>query len=160
MLKFTSDQMSTLFSAISALKTLYVPVEKGGEVTFGYQVSNPTGTAAFTAIADRADFTEDCAVLLDASNSWGNGFVGYITIQNNSDEAMYGWELTVSAEGFSIVDSGSFNWTENADGTYTITGANGNTTIAAHATLVLQFTAAQTGTPSLTVISMTAADLG
>ena len=35
MLKFTSDQMSTLFSAISALKTLYVPVEKGGEVTFG-----------------------------------------------------------------------------------------------------------------------------
>lgn len=35
MLKFTSDQMTTLFSAISALKTLYVPVEKGGEVTFG-----------------------------------------------------------------------------------------------------------------------------
>ena len=135
-------------------------IPAGGEVTFGYQVSNPTGTAAFTVIADRADFTEDCAVLLDASNSWGNGFVGYITIQNNSDEAMYGWELTVSAEGFSIVDSGSFNWTENADGTYTITGANGNTTIAAHATLVLQFTAAQTGTPSLTVISMTAADLG
>ena len=136
-------------------------IPAGGEVTFGYQIANPTGTLAeFTAIANTTDVTSACTVLLDASNSWGTGFVGFITIENNSDNALYAWELTISAEGFSIIDSGSFSWVDNGDGTYTITGINGNVEIAAHSTLVLQFTAAQTGTPSLTVVSMTAADLG
>lgn len=136
-------------------------IPAGGEVVFGYQVANPTGALpVFTAVTDRADVTANCDVLLDASNAWGNGFVGVITIQNNSDEAIYAWELTVSADGFTISDANGLNLTDNNDGTYTIASANGNIEIAAHGSITLQFTGTLTGTPSITVVSMTAADLG
>ena len=35
MLKFSGTQIADLFAAVAATKKLYLPVEKGGEVTFG-----------------------------------------------------------------------------------------------------------------------------
>ncbi|MCD8120514.1 MAG: 4Fe-4S dicluster domain-containing protein [Lachnospiraceae bacterium] len=35
MLKFTGNELTTLYSAISGLRKLYLPIEKGGEVSYG-----------------------------------------------------------------------------------------------------------------------------
>ena len=140
----------------AASYTAQIPA--GGEVTFGYQVANPTGNLpVFTAINSRTDVTGDCTVLLDASNSWGDGFVGFITITNNSDTDLTAWELTFNAEGFTITDACGLSLTTNTDGSYTVAGTNGSYVIPAHSSITIQFIGSLTDTPSINVLSLTAA---
>lgn len=137
--------------------TSYIPA--GGEVTFGYQVANPTGNLpVFTAINNRTDVTGDCTVLFDASNSWGDGFVGFITIQNNSGTDLTAWELNFTAVGFTITDGCGLNFVTNADGSYTVSGINDSYVIPAHSSITIQFIGSLTGTPSINVLSLTTAD--
>lgn len=133
-----------------------IPV--GGEVTFGYQIANPTGTdPVFTPISGREDFTNTTEILTNIVNEWNDGFVAFLTIENNSDETLTAWELTVSTEGCTINNAGSLNVVENGDGTYTISGANENYEIAAHSSITFQIICTKTGTPVITLVSMTAA---
>ncbi len=132
-------------------------IPAGGEVTFGYQLANPNGSVpSFTQLQQNAAVS-DCTVLVDIANAWDGGFVGYITIQNNSDAAINGFELTFTTEGFSITDPCGSSIVTNADGSYTLTSS---VTIAAHSSIAIQFVGSTNGTPQIQVISMNTTALG
>ena len=135
-------------------------IPAGGEVTFGYVVSNPTtALPVFTEITNRTDVSENCTVVLNSSNNWGTGFIGIITITNDSDEAIYGWTLTIRADGFTIDNNGALAFVDNGDGTYTISSNGNNVQIAAHSSITIQFQGTPNGTPSISVVSLNAVDL-
>ena len=136
-----------------------IPV--GGSVTFGYQIANPNGNEpAFEAITETTEITDQTVVLLDIFYSWGQGLVGQITITNNSATAITGWELVLRAENITITDASGYEVTDNGDGTITITCGNGTGVLAAGASISFNVTAAQSGTPSITVVSMTGIAVG
>lgn len=135
-------------------------IPAGGEVVFGYVVSNPTtALPVFTEITNRTDVSENCTVVLNSSNNWGTGFIGIITITNDSDEAIYGWTLTIRADGFTIDNNGALAFVDNGDGTYTISSNGNNVEIAAHSSITIQFQGTPNGTPSISVVSLNAVDL-
>ena len=126
-------------------------IAPGGSVTFGYILTNVTGTPSdFSLCTQRAikqnGFTVDISVI----NDWGDGYTGAITITNTSNKPIMAWELGFDAN-FKITQSGNFLIIEDSNGYYKLAGShNGN--IPINSSITLQFNGVMTTPPALSNI--------
>lgn len=104
--------------------------------------SPPSSTLTFSS-GDAPEAT--CSVDYDASNAWGAGFQGNVTIANESMTPISGWALSWTfTNGETIMQSWSSTLTQTGS-SVTARGAAWNSTIGHHGTVTFGFIGA--GTP-------------
>lgn len=129
-----------------------IPV--GGSVTFGYKLESATdGIPDFELCSFRKAKNDGYTTEFTASPIWDTGFNGTIRIINTTNEPIMAWELSFTANNFSITNSSQFVILNQFGNKYTITGTyNGNIPIPANTSIDLLFQGEQTGTPYITDI--------
>jgi hypothetical protein len=115
----------------------------GASVTFGYILTNATGTPSNFNLANyRVEKEDGFSVNFNTTPAWGTYFNGSITIRNTTNAPIMAWELSFDSN-FEIASVNNFVILENEGTYYRITGAhNGN--IPANSSITLGFT----GNPS------------
>jgi hypothetical protein len=127
----------------------------GGSVTFGYTLTNVTGTPDSFALCNyRVEKESGYTVTLTTMPDWGSGFTGMINIANTTNAPIMAWELSFDTN-FAITSAGDFVIMENAGNSYKITGFNHNGNIPANSSVTLNFNATSAPNAALSNISMT-----
>ncbi|CAK9052755.1 Probable bifunctional chitinase/lysozyme [Includes: Chitinase [Durusdinium trenchii] len=101
----------------------------------------PDDEALINEVATEAQITDPVSVEFTAPSQWYNGFTGNITITNNGDTTISGWELAFDAE-FNIESVWSAKQLSASDGYYVIKNEAWNGTIAPGGSVTFGFTAA------------------
>ncbi len=102
------------------------------EVKKPEEVSNPAVSA------DQVD------VKVDITSDWNDGYVAQITITNNGDEAINGWQLVIATTS-KIGNYWGFEYTDNGDGTYTLKPVDYTFTVYPHSSVTFGFVATKAG---------------
>ena len=129
----------------------------GSSVTLGYTLTDATGDIPeFTLCSFRNIMNGGYSVDFNVLSDWGDEFIGQITVTKTTDNPIMAWELSFTAENFSIPNPAQFDIVTQSGNNYTITGTyNGNIPIPANSSITLQFNGKKTGTPTISNISMT-----
>ncbi|QSB15022.1 lytic polysaccharide monooxygenase [Natronosporangium hydrolyticum] len=98
----TPPATSTALTDLSPDTSYAIAVRARNDVTG--DVSSLTESAPFTTPSDDDDPgpgepAGDCDVAYDVTNDWGSGFQAEVTVTNQSDSAINGWELTWTFDG-------------------------------------------------------------
>lgn len=132
-------------------------VDVDSSVTFTYFVDNCTAVPdSFTLCQTREEKESGYEVSLQVNETWGTSFNGAITIQNNTDTDIEGWELTVDTN-FTITEitnSWAATVTELEPYSYLLKGTYTGT-VYANSSVSLGFVGVMDGEPEITDYSLT-----
>ncbi len=151
--EMTADNGSMYFKS----KDYNADIAPNSTVTFTYAVNNCTEIPDYYALCQsRIEKTAGYDVSINVNETWGNSFNGSIVINNNTNEPIEAWELTVDTN-FSIneiTNSWAATVTELDNYQYKLKGTY-TSTIAANSSVSLGFIGVKSSEPEISFYSLT-----
>ena len=132
-------------------------IEPSQSTTFSYAVDDCTAAPdQFTLCTTRKSKANGIEVTLGSYSSWGSSFNGVITVTNQSDRAVHGWELDFNTNCTitDITNSWAASVTTLGTGHYLLKG-NYNSMIEPHSSIQIGFIGEMNGDPVITDYSLT-----
>lgn len=151
--EMTADNGSMYFKS----KDYNADIAPNSTVTFTYAVNNCTEIPDYYALCQsRIEKTSGYDVSINVNETWGNSFNGSIVINNNTNEPIEAWELTVDTN-FSITEitnSWAATVTELDNYQYKLKGTY-TSTIDANSSVSLGFIGVKSSEPEISFYSLT-----
>lgn len=151
--EMTADNGSMYFKS----KDYNADIAPNSTVTFTYAVNNCTEIPDYYALCQsRIEKTSGYDVSINVNETWGNSFNGSIVINNNTNEPIEAWELTVDTN-FSITEitnSWAATVTELDNYQYKLKGTY-TSTIDANSSISLGFIGVKSSEPEISFYSLT-----
>ena len=151
--KMTADNGSMYFKS----KEYNADIVPNSTVTFTYAVNNCTEIPDYYALCQsRIEKTAGYDVSINVNETWGNSFNGSIVINNNTNEPIEAWELTVDTN-FTITEitnSWAATVTELDNYQYKLKGTY-TSTIDANSSVSLGFIGVKSSEPEISFYSLT-----
>lgn len=145
--EMTADNGSVYFKS----KEYNADIAPNSTVTFTYAVNNCTEIPDYYALCQsRIEKTAGYDVSINVNETWGNSFNGSIVINNNTNEPIEAWELTVDTN-FTITEitnSWAATVTELDNYQYKLKGTY-TSTIAANSSVSLGFIGVKSSEPEI-----------
>lgn len=111
-------------------------IESASENIIYSKVSSSIASVFLNIVSNEEPTETDVSCYYEVSAEWNGGFTGKIMIENNSNEAISGWEVSWS---YSDASSISQIWNATISDSYTASNLSWNATIAAGDTVEIGF---------------------
>ncbi|MGY4644048.1 lytic polysaccharide monooxygenase [Cellulomonas sp. URHB0016] len=142
----TNAVLATTTTNAAMLSGLTPSTQYSVYVTASDPIGNVSAASPTLTFSSGAATSGGCQVKFDVSNAWSGGFVGQVSVSNDSMSAISGWELKWTFTNGEKVTQGWNSVTTQSGTTASAKNAAWNSTIAHHGSVAFGFQG--TGTPA------------